>query len=49
MEPAAAGQNAAQEVATFTATVNRLHDADSIPQGTYATIMVALQAVKALV
>jgi len=43
-----AGQNAGQEVAGFAATVDRLHDKGSIPQGTYAALTVALQAVKAL-
>ncbi len=44
-----AGQRAAQEVATFSATVNRLHDKGSVPTGTYAALTVSLQAVKALV
>lgn len=44
-----AGRQAAQEVATFSATVNRLHDKGSVPTGTYAALTVALQAVKALV
>nr|NLI50319.1 protein kinase [Propionibacterium sp.] len=44
-----AGQNAERELAGFAATVDRLHDKGSIPQGTYVALTVALQAVRVLV